>query len=978
MKAASEVGCTQSIKLRLAFLAVGLGVLSSLFLEAAEPHLEFARALRARGYGDMAVMYLQQISERADLPAPVRDVLDLELSNSYRVWSEQTADIGQATQKMGEAKRLLEQFRSQHPRHPGIPQAILEQGEFAFQRADRLWDRAKNITDPALRVKSSAEAQKAFEESLSSFNDAAERFQQLVTALRVETALPPNEKGTGQPVSEEVERQAQIGLLESHFKIGAAQLCLARSYPEDKPAEKTAALENAVTNFDWVYRRYPNSEAGLRALLWQAKATEELGRDEDAEELYDDVLLAEADATGKPTEIAAVFGQAAFWRLQLIARVKGNETARTEAGKWLKAHPTWRETQPYQGIALEAAKALLRRAKNEPPKLQEKFTEEAMAILAGVAAVPSEFQKEAIRLQRGGAPTETDTPQNSKLAAGDIAMGAGNWAEAVTAYEAAVEAAKSDPDKGAVVTARNRLNFARYRLAMSLFAAGKMQESLDAAALVAKSGANEPHAAEAASLTCFAALALCEAATDAGAKAHAESRLQRIAEFAQKTWPDQPAAHDAEIVLGQWEAKQGKWEAAVANFEKIPSSSPRFATASFSMARLYWKLARDEKRKAEAEQNQELIKKWNAQAKDKLQSVVKANTAADVDVATNRSWFDCCLLLAEIYLDEKQYAAACEIVEPLLSRFPLTGQATQQDAFAVAVHVVGLRALTSAEKLDAATGIAGPLAEFGPDNVTVNGALIELTRIARKEFETSRAAVDRVRGTLQQAYEKENEDKMGRRKELLQRMIPSFSKRKQLNLQSLVLVADTCNVLGLAKLGEEFSQRILAQAEGGAEKDPKAPAYVAKARMQLADLLREQSRFEEAAKHLEPLMNTHSNSLEVLMKRGELLQAWSKKDPKQYDACVEHWTRTRLLLSRVKPRPKEYYTVVYNTALCLVEQGEVNHDVAKARQAEQLLKTTLTLEASLDGPETVKKYQELLTRSQASGRATAPAGNKKA
>ena len=143
---------------------------------------------------------------------------------------------------------------------------------------------------------------------------------------------------------------------------------------------------------------------------------------------------------------------------------------------------------PYQGIAFEGAKATLRRAANET-KAKEKLTSEAMTLLAGVASVPSEFQRDAIRLQRtqtnGG---ETVKGNDDQMATGDAAMAVGQWTKAIAAYELALEAAGKNPEPSALATIKNRLNLARYRLAASHFAAGKLDDALQVAGIVAKGG----------------------------------------------------------------------------------------------------------------------------------------------------------------------------------------------------------------------------------------------------------------------------------------------------------------------------------------------------------------------------------------------------------------------------------------------------------------------------------------------------------
>ena len=56
------------IFLALAVLAVGI-IVSPAAVRAAEPYLEFVRGLRDRDYHDYALLYLEQLEKRTDVPA---------------------------------------------------------------------------------------------------------------------------------------------------------------------------------------------------------------------------------------------------------------------------------------------------------------------------------------------------------------------------------------------------------------------------------------------------------------------------------------------------------------------------------------------------------------------------------------------------------------------------------------------------------------------------------------------------------------------------------------------------------------------------------------------------------------------------------------------------------------------------------------------------------------------------------------------
>src|SRR5450759_3011512 len=63
--------------LAVVFLA-GATVFSTAPVRAAEPYLEFVRGLRDREYHDYALLYLEQLEKRTDVPADVKEVIPFE------------------------------------------------------------------------------------------------------------------------------------------------------------------------------------------------------------------------------------------------------------------------------------------------------------------------------------------------------------------------------------------------------------------------------------------------------------------------------------------------------------------------------------------------------------------------------------------------------------------------------------------------------------------------------------------------------------------------------------------------------------------------------------------------------------------------------------------------------------------------------------------------------------------------------------
>jgi hypothetical protein len=131
-------------------------------------------------------------------------------------------------------------------------------------------------------------------------------------------------------------------------------------------------------------------------------------------------------------------------------------------------------------------------------------------------------------------------------------------------------------------------------------------------------------------------------------------------------------------------------------------------------------------------------------------------------------------------------------------------------------------------------------------------------------------------------------------------------------------------------------------------------------------LLRKQGNFKEALDQVNELIKTHPRALEPLMEKGYILEGWAEKEPARFDESVSHWVMLRSKLQALRPKPPEYYEVMYRVAACLVREAEKSQDKAtildRSRKAEQVLKAALVLSPKLNGPDTVARYRVLLDK----------------
>jgi hypothetical protein len=118
---------------------------------------------------------------------------------------------------------------------------------------------------------------------------------------------------------------------------------------------------------------------------------------------------------------------------------------------------------------------------------------------------------------------------------------------------------------------------------------------------------------------------------------------------------------------------------------------------------------------------------------------------------------------------------------------------------------------------------------------------------------------------------------------------------------------------------------------------------------------------------VDKLIAENPKALEPRMEKGRILEAWSEKVPSHYSEAVAHWSDLRMRLQQVKgKKPPEYYDVMYRVADCLMRDAQKTSDkqiqMERAKQAEQVLKSTLVLNPSLDGPDTVARFKALLNK----------------
>src|SRR5262245_22986837 len=113
---------------------------------AGEPHLEFIQGLRARGYHDVALEYIAELSQRSDVAPEIVQVLPYERAVTLLDSAKNVSSAKARREQLDAAQAAFEQFIQGAGEHPLVGEANSQRAAILQERAlVELWE----ADDPA-------------------------------------------------------------------------------------------------------------------------------------------------------------------------------------------------------------------------------------------------------------------------------------------------------------------------------------------------------------------------------------------------------------------------------------------------------------------------------------------------------------------------------------------------------------------------------------------------------------------------------------------------------------------------------------------------------------------------------------------------------------------------------------------------------------------------------------------------------------
>jgi tetratricopeptide (TPR) repeat protein len=442
-------------------------------------------------------------------------------------------------------------------------------------------------------------------------------------------------------------------------------------------------------------------------------------------------------------------------------------------------------------------------------------------------------------------------------------------------------------------------------------------------------------------------------------------KLARLAEFTEKNWPDKPEADDARMARGKAKLVVERVREAIDVFERVNPLSARYGLAMCLAGESYWRLYVAEKLKPGPLHDDKQMATDRAKAVERLSAGLEILRRQSRAGAPSKSLVAAQLLLARIRFEGGDAEGAAALYQPLIDLVQAEKPQTL-DEDTLGMFLGAVRAYCATGDLERAGRIGGTLIDLGPDTPQVNAALVDFARLLNQQRKQADTQVVELETTTKDAETKRAKERLASVQAVLGKVLVKLAGRKEVSLAGMVFVGETLAAVGMTAEASRQFQMIIQRSESDPEFAKAAEKAMTRVRARLVGLLRKEGKFEEALKQVDLLLKDHSNSLELLMEKGMILQDWAEKEPARFGKAVDHWVELRNRLQGQRKKPPEYYDVMYNVAACLVHEAENTKDKAialdRANTAEKVLKSALILSPKLNGPDTVARYKVLLEK----------------
>ena len=893
---------------------VPLALISAASARAEEPYLEFVQGLRDQQYYDYAIVYLDQIGARPNVPATIKEVIPYQKAMILLDGSKRARTPEKQTEQLVQALAFLEQFVKDSPNHTSAGDANSDRAQILLGMGQVEILQSRSPANQGSKRDFQTKARDLIAKARQVFQTA---FDQHEAAWKKHPGFIDEQK---EPQQFATRAKSEVNMITAMLNLAMCTYYEAQAHDTGSNDYKQL-LNKAAEEFEKMHQRYRSQVGGLYARAWQGKCFEEQNDLQKAMGIYNELL----DHPGNEGPLARLKSQTLYFKLICLNSKdrNDNQLAADLAEEWLKKHQTESRTETGLGIQWEQTKAyeaLGDKVARESKTDAERAWRQARTIAVQINKYPGEFKDtsqtmiQRLQVKLGGreqTPKDFDTAfglggqsfkaaleirkeidggKKTKRPADEIAKLEQDWKnevnDAAKNFELALALATKRDDPKSLSDARLWSAYVNYWL-------NKNYEAAVLAQYVART-ADKDNGSVALDAAFMAMAAFVKAYNENKApidqKAEDIRMIIRACNLITDRWPASDKANDARMTLGGIYGS-AKNPAEAANwYGKVPESDPRYPEAQAAAGQAYLDAYSSASRLTGADKPPvETLNEWLKLAQQHLRiGIAKLTAGLPKEGVAPPELINAKFLLSTIIITQGQEVEALKLLlddpQSVIKAVTVADETTRPDKgvtsrkFVIAVYKVLLRAYIGVSNLDKGRETMKTLeaitAAGGADGLAdVTQLYVDLGRLLKDELERFRNNGETERfNKLMTSFETFLND-MASRKEGQTFGSLSWIGETYFALGETVSSDAAKSTAFYDKAGTAFGD-ILTKA--AADPNVATPEQLLGVKVRQVRVLRFKKEFESAETLMSEVIKARPNDIKVQVAACEVYQDWGK------------------------------------------------------------------------------------------------------
>ena len=975
---------------------------------AAEPAEAFLTRLRAGGYYDIALLYLDRLDRLPGVPVQLREAADLERAQTHLEAAGAARSVQQRDQHFVSAEQALQSFLKSDSSgdHPRQSEARLQLGNLQMVRGAVLME------SPKLDEQTRQKAREALQGAAATFDAIVEHLREQLQAMQGQRI-----NAQDQPEKAALRDRYRVEYMQAQLRGGEARQRAAETYADPAKGGKKL-LEEALARFTELSDKYSNYLPGAVAMLHRGQVQRMLGQDQAALDSFQRVLEEREAEALRTAKISAIAGAIPLW---LASQPPKIQPAIDRGQAWVDgARPEERRSPEFQQLQLELAKAYLAKAadKATPGADRKSARTSARHILVAASRTPGRHQAEARKLlaplgveepssaasvsppkslqeavttARGLIETSDQLDQSRALLEQQLGGSSADAdavrkeLESIANQQLQVRQQAVDVLRSGLAIAGPRadaalLNQARQFLAYVLYRSERLREAAVVGGFVARTGPGSDDGLRGGLLALTSLQTLLQQ-TGADAQAGVAAQINSLGQFLLQHWPDDPQAAAARGILIRIALSQERWQEARALLDETPTDSPEKAEFQRLMGQLTWnRYLALQQQEADAAQAQQLLTEAGNDLRDGLAKLQPDQvTPTDLQAA---------LILSKVLLRQEQPKQALAVLDhshygPLVR---LDKVQPPYENFSADVYAAALQAIVA--QLIGAGGDSEQL-------LARAGQMMDRLRKSAAGRDDAEARLVQNYIALARDIRQQIDDAPPQRKPELIAAFRLFLARvadQSDDLDTLTWVGQTLSEMGQAAMVEpnrpatgqaaELLQSAATTLSSVLEKTEDQEKLLA-IRFQLGRVYRLLGEYKQAIDQLATVLQKSPMMLDVQVEAAMTYQQWaartqfaakayefalhgSRPDPQTKKNVIWGWGKISQLTSG-KPQFRDtFFDARYQIALCRYLQGKAEKNPATIERAANDIGQVAAMYPDLGNPQMREQFDVLLREIQRS------------